>query len=175
MTRKEAAYAGPDDSSFRFGVQVDEMYVYVGIEVMDDTLVTKPNEKTWRQDSVAVRFDARPLSESAVGRGEKMFQDFLYIAIGPGKTPSGTNVRFRPGRLPVGLRSASALTASGYAVEIGIPTDYIRDKQGEGWQHFRLNVAVDDRDGQDGIARIWWRPDWRTEATYAGSGMFRRP
>ncbi|WP_179137210.1 metallophosphoesterase [Candidatus Entotheonella palauensis] len=109
VTRTATAYTGSGDSSFRFGVQIDETFVYVGIEVSDDTLVTKPEEKTWQQDSVAVRFDARALSESAVGRGEKIWQDFLYIAIGPGTAPSGPNVRYRPNRLPVELRSASAL------------------------------------------------------------------
>ncbi len=175
VTRQQKAHTGPDDSRFRFGVQSDETYIYVGIEVTDDVLVTKPAAQTYRQDSVAIRFDARLLTESAAGRGKGMFKDFLYIAIGPGITSSGANVRYRPHRLPVELRSAAAATASGYAVEAAIPTAYLLAKQGEQWQHFRLNIAVDDLDGEDGIARIWWRPDWRSQATYSGSGVFRRP
>jgi hypothetical protein len=41
-----------------------------------------------------------------------------------------------------------------------------------------LNVAVNDRDTSgdsiEGLSQIWWRPDWRTDETYDGSGTFRR-
>jgi len=51
-------------------------------------------------------------------------------------------------------------------------------KQGGQWQEFRLNIAMDDFDGEVGDrtngAQLWWKPDWRSQQNYPGSGTFTR-
>ena len=45
-----------------------------------------------------------------------------------------------------------------------------------GEEHHWLQGVREDLDGvgADGFCHIWWRPDWRTDETYDGSGTFRR-
>jgi hypothetical protein len=38
-----------------------------------------------------------------------------------------------------------------------------------------MNVVVDDYDTVAGpLKALWWRPDWRSPDTFAGSGTFER-
>ena len=57
-----------------------------------------------------------------------------------------------------------------------MPMKYFADQSKS--PEFRLNVAVNDRDTPgdsiEGMSQIWWRPDWRSDETYDGSGTFRR-
>ena len=69
---------------------------------------------------------------------------------------------------------ACVRTATGHITEIAIPAAYLDAKAGGRWKEFRLNVAVNDYDTPDKGAQLWWRPDWRTDQTYVGSGTFRR-
>jgi hypothetical protein len=65
-------------------------------------------------------------------------------------------------------------TPNGYSAEIAVPVDWLDSKQGAPWQEFRIDIAVNDFDHADHGAQTWWKPDWRSRATYVGSGTFAR-
>jgi len=169
-----ATWLGPADSSFRFDVRYDDDYLYVALRVRDDRLVLDPGRLPWQQDGVEVRLDARPDPERSRGRGGGEFTDLLLVALSPPGT-AGRMVVYGRDRLPEGVQAACVKTENGYATEIAVPAAYLDGKQGGPWEAFRLNVAVDDFDEDpDSRAQIWWRPDWRTAASFPGSGTFAR-
>ena len=164
------AWQGPRDGSFRFGVAMDDTYLYVAVVVQDDELQTREGNYPWEQDSVELRVNALPDPQRSQSRGLKEFEDILLLAIVPGQTEQEA---FAKERLPEGFRAVSRKTADGHVTEVAIPHAYLNEKQGGSWEAVRLNVAVDDHDA-DGGAQIWWQPDWRTPDTLTGSGTFQR-
>jgi len=171
------SWGGPKDGSFRFAAEYDDKFLYIAVEATDDKLVAVPTSWPWFQDGIEVRLDARPDPERSKGRGEGEKESFLLLALSPGDTPENM-VFCDQDILPKGTRAVSLKTNTGHATEMAIPMAYLNEKQGAKWKGFRLNVAVDDFDGEvqdrDDAAQIWWRPDWRTPASYSGSGTFKR-
>ena len=167
------AWHGPADSSARFAVAADERFLYFAFRVDDDDGRYR-GLAPWMpdQDGLEIRLDARPAPErmSNSGRGEGA--DFLLIAVGPGPGPDERFVNAEQA-LPPGTRVASRTDATGYAVEIAVPSAYLDKAQGGPWTRFRLNVAVNDADA-DGKNQAWWRADWRTEQAVFGSGTVAR-
>ena len=166
-------WTGMGDGSFRFGVQQDEQFVYLGVNVRDEQIVTNPERETWEQDCVEIRLDARPDPVRSRGRGENEGSDILIMGIVPGESPLQPRV-YQPEWLPQGTKIAMARTANGYTAEIAIPVAYFDQKQGKPWEEFRLNVAIDDYDRPDSKDFVFlsWRPDWRSEENFEGSGTF---
>ena len=107
------------------------------------------------------------------GRGEGEWEALLPIIVCPGEGGKPSKV-WHADRLPPTLKVASTKTATGHDTEVAIPAAYLDRFQGGRWKEFRLNVAVDDYDGPGRGAQIWWRPDWRRDRNFAGSGTFRR-
>jgi len=171
------SWEGPKDGSFRFAAQYDDNFLYIAVEVTDDKLVAVPTSWPWFQDGIEVRLDARPDPERSQGRGQGEKENFLLLALSPGDTPENM-VFCDQDILPEGTTAVCLKTDTGHATEIALPIAYLNQKQGEQWKEFRLNVAVDDFDGEVGdradAAQIWWRPDWRTPDSYSGSGTFKR-
>lgn len=163
-------WRGPSDCGARFAVAHDAERVYIAVRVDDDSPDVR-GEAPWRQDGIEARIDARPAPErmSNVGDGEN--DAFLLVAVGPGP---GQPYLHDAARLPEGTQVAAASDASGYAVEIAIPVGYFSDRQGGDWSRFRLNLAVNDVDGDEGRVSLWWRPDWRSEQNVFGSGTLVR-
>ncbi|MFO8006720.1 MAG: sugar-binding protein [Candidatus Brocadiia bacterium] len=174
MLKQVETWDGPQDCSFRFGTCYDEQNLYVAVEVVDDALVSAPTRNPWEQDGVEVRVDARPEPLRSAGRGAAEFDQILLLAMSPGAMPDQM-VCFGRDLLPEGLQAVCVPTEAGHVTEVAIPAAYLADKAGGEWQAFRLNVAVDDCDDDSGaVAQLWWQPDWRTQANYAGSGTFER-
>ena len=174
ITRSIKDHAGPNDASFRFGLKYDDEFVYIGIRVDDDNVISNLEDQTWDQDSVSIRFDARPLKESAQGKGGRsIFKEFQYFGIAPRITAKGKSRAHLPSEWPQGTKISSRMTSTGHETELAIPISYIESIQGKNWTHFRLNVTVDDKDNGK-VSRLWWRPDWRSTETYPGSGTFLR-
>ena len=172
------SWRGPADCSFRFAVECDDNYVYFAADTVDDKLVLEPQGKEpWHRDGIEVRLDARPDPERSAGRGDGEFDKILFVALCPGDDPAKTYC-VSPAKLPEGVKFACVKTAKGHATEIAIPVKYLDTKQGKPWEAFRLNVQVDDFDGKpddlSDAAQLCWRPDWRRQLNYAGSGTFRR-
>ena len=95
----------------------------------------------------------------------------MLVAPGPG---AAAPLVWQPERLPAGTETACTRDDAGFSVEVAVPAAYLDARQGGRWEAFRLNVAVDDFDGPDRGCQLWWRPDWRTDETWAGSGTFVR-
>jgi hypothetical protein len=162
------------DSDYRFAVEHDDQFVYVAVKASDDRAVLNPLKEPWSQDGIEVRFDARPDPLRSQGRGRGEFRDILVISMSPGETPDKM-VHYGKQQLPPGVRAVCVKTDTGHATEIAIPLSYLNERQGGAWEAFRLNVAVNDFDEVAGpLKASWWRPDWRSPSTYAGSGTFRR-
>jgi hypothetical protein len=162
------------ESDYRFAVEHDDQFVYVAVRASDDRAVLNPLKEPWSQDGVEVRFDARADPVRSQGRGQGEFRDILVISLSPGETPEAM-VHYGKHQLPPGVQAVCVKTDTGHATEIAIPVPYLNDRQGGAWQAFRLNVAVNDFDEVAGpLKALWWRPDWRSPSTYAGSGTFRR-
>jgi hypothetical protein len=77
--------------------------------------------------------------------------------------------------LPKGTQIASIRTAGGFSTEIAIPVSYFNERQDGAWKAFRMNITQNDVDEASGPrTQIDWRPDWRNEQSFSGSGTFER-
>ncbi|MFO7957774.1 MAG: sugar-binding protein [Candidatus Brocadiia bacterium] len=162
------------DCSFRFQTAYDDDYVYVAVDVTDDTLLLDPSRDAWHQDMLGVILDARPDSERSWCRSERWFRDFQVCWLSPGATPEEVVWTQRKSVAP-GTKAVCVKREGGYSAEVAFPAGYLRQAQGGPWEVFRLNVVVGDCDVDFGSAlTLWWRPDWRSPQTYAGSGTFVR-
>ena len=97
------------------------------------------------------------------------------IALSPGDTSGNGIPIFLEEFLPEGTHYSCVETETGYALEVGIPLAEINERAGGEWNSFRLNVQIDDTDGDDrGTAQLNWKPDWRTSENIPQSGTFVR-
>jgi hypothetical protein len=143
----------------------DEQFIYFAIDVKDDQLVTA-GKAPWSQDGVELRLDARPVLERYANSGGGEGQEFLLLAVGPGP---GRNecLLVNQASLPEGTQAACAIGEGGYTIEVRLPQSYLDKAQGGSWSRFRLNICVDDTDGES-KSQLWWRPDWRSEMSWFG-------
>ncbi|HOE66835.1 MAG TPA: sugar-binding protein [Candidatus Hydrogenedentes bacterium] len=170
MPPDERAWQGEEDCSYRFAVQHDDAYLYIAVDVRDDDVLVRPGQFPWQQDSIEVRLDVRADPDRSLGEGKNEFQDLLLMAPIPGQRDAQV---YGFDKLPSGTRIACARTATGYAAEWAVPIAYLDAVQGKSWTAVRVNVAVNDLDG-DTIRQCWWRPDWRGPMNYMASGTFER-
>jgi hypothetical protein len=177
-----AAWKNHRDASFGFATAHDEKFVYVAVDVIDERIIpataaSTANGKNFMQDGVEIRIDARLDPKRSQNRHDEEGIDFLLINVCPGESPDSPYVYERDG-LPPGTQIACREVRDGYNVEVAIPIGYFTDRSPPPAREFRLNIAVNDRDtpggSPEGHSQIWWRPDWRTDETYDGSGTFRR-
>jgi len=167
------SWMGPDDLSFRFGLEYDDEYLYIGVEVTDERTVLKPGSTPWEQDGIEVRLDARPDSVRSNNRGRGEVSGYLLVAVSPADTPEDMSWFQREHVEENRVLVVSRTTDTGHNTEIAVPVAYLDQAQGQPWQALRLSIAVDDFDEEAGpLAQVWWRPRWGTGPDYAGSGTF---
>jgi hypothetical protein len=167
----KSTWKGLQDCSFAFGVRYDEDYLYVGVRVTDDEMIAAGDQILWWQDAVEIRIDARPKNVCSSGKGQGEMKDFLLFGLSP--SPAGVKWVHEPAKFPPKTQYVCVRCEGGYNVEIALPLSYLNEKAGGEWWGFRMNIAVDDRDS-DGIAQLWWFPDWRGSESIPGSGIFLR-
>ncbi|HOR26424.1 MAG TPA: metallophosphoesterase [Candidatus Sumerlaeota bacterium] len=160
----------PADLSYRFGVEHDDHYLYIAVDVTDDYASTHEAEHKWWMDSTVVRIDARPRERRF--RGGREYEDYLVIVQNPGDSEREA---YRPDHLPAGARAVTQLTDAGRATEIAIPVAWLDERQGGPWRDVRIHVEVLDYD-QDPKAQtiVPWLPDWRWGGNIPNSGTFIR-
>ncbi len=174
-------HRGPEDASFRFGVSHDERFVYIGIEVRDDSIVASADEVARDQDHVAVSIDARPDPERSVneerfvairsGAMAKLVSPL--IALQP--TRPDPVVQLFAGGAPEGVSSAARRTGTGYAIEVAVPVSDLDDRRGGRWDALRVNVTVSDFDeGENDHVELAWRPSRFEAGAIEGAGTFVR-
>lgn len=165
------SHQGREDGAFRFGLGQIGDFLYLGVDVRDDQLWAKPGTAPQSQDGIHILLDARPLQTSSLGRGEEPFVQYFYLGLSPTESPQA----YQKQLLPEGTRFALLKTAEGYQLEAAVPLSYLEKLQGADWKYIRLNVIQSDFD-ENGRHRtlIGWKPDWRGEDNYVGSGIFER-
>jgi len=165
-------YYGDYDASFEFDIKHDNEFIYIGMSVWDDEVVSNSNKSLWSQDAVRIVMDGRPARISANGTGQNQFDDFLYLFFAPGNGKNGEPKIYQKERLPEGTQIRTARTRAGFDVEVTVPVSYFNEmNQGE-WQNLRFNAAFVDYDKNASKTSLWWRPDWSSDKNYVGSGMF---
>lgn len=167
------SHNGPKDGSFKFSVAYDEKYLYVAAQVTDDEILVNDGTRPYRQDGFHINLDARTAQVAATGRGE--WGQTLYLGQSPSSSSEKEDQLFRPKSLPEGTMAVTVKTKDGYITEVAIPVEYIKEKQGADWETVRLNISVTDYDNdKNHQSTIFWRPEWRGNDNYVGSGIFRR-
>jgi hypothetical protein len=175
------SYDGPDDASFRFDVRWDDEWLYVGIDVRDDSIVSGSELSAREQDHLSLLVDARPDPDRSANMG-------LFAAIRSGDMAKQVNVTatleeprsdqimgFFVGEVPADITSATRRTPQGYAVEARIPRALLDERRGGDWDALRLNVTVWDFDeGEPDHVSLAWRPSRFGERAAPGSGTFVR-
>jgi len=174
ILKNAAAWTGPEDCAYRFGVSFDLKNLYIAVQVTDGDVINDKGDEPWEQDGVEVRLDARTEPDRSMGRGNTDFKETVLAALVPVDRKDKQR-GYRLAELPEGSQAVCVTTKDGYVAEIAIPLDYLKKQQGDPWDMFRLDVAVDDRDkGDKEGAQLHWIPDWRTPEDYPGSGTFQR-
>jgi len=166
-------YTVPEDCRFRFGTRHDDEFLYVAVDVVDDQLVRLEDASVWHQDGVEIRLLALPDPARSLFRGSGEWREALPIVLTP-PDEAGEVTIWKEHKLPAGTQVESKVTETGYTVEVAVPSSYLTERQGAPWKEFRLSVAVDDSDEPGTAAQITWRPDFRDETTYTGSGTFQK-
>jgi hypothetical protein len=173
-------HRGPEDGSFRFGVRQDREFLYVAVDVRDDSIVASPDLVAREQDHIDVSIDARPDPERS--KNEETFVAIRNGSMAKLVSPQIALQETRPdpimrlfGSLPEGTRQAARRTPTGYAVEVAIPVAVLDDRRGGRWDALRVNV----RDEGSGIpeefhARIFEKfsqADSSTTREKGGTGL----
>jgi len=173
MRNNASVYSGSEDCRFRFGTQHDNDFLYIAIDVLDDTRVQIEDALIWDQDSVEICLLALPDPEHSLFLGGSGWQDVLSLAISPPGEKGGMMIWSRE-HLPEGTLITSETTETGYTIEVAIPTSYLDEKQNGSWDEFRLSLATNDSDEPGTIVQLWWIPYPREQNTYSGPGIFRK-
>ena len=174
-------HRGPEDGSFRFGVRHDREFLYVGVDVHDDSIVASSDEVARDQDHVALSLDARPDPERSQNQG-------TFVAIRSGamarmvsplialqETRPDPVLRLFAGDVPEGVRQAVRRTQGGYAVELAVPASLLDERRGGRWDALRLNVTMTDFDaGEPDHVALSWRPSRFEVGAIVGAGTFVR-
>ena len=174
-------HRGPEDGSFRFGVRQDRQFLYVAVDVRDDSIVASADEVAREQDHVSLNLDARPDPERSKneetfvairsGAMAKMISPLLALQ----ETRSDPVLRLFAGGLPESVRHAVRRTEAGYAVEVAVPAELLDERRGARWDALRMNVSMNDFDeGEPDSVTLSWRPSRFEAGAIEGAGTFVR-
>ncbi len=173
LTGAASVWAGPEDTSFRFGLLQDDEWLYLAVDVRDDVWTARSESNLRLQDHSGLLLDARPMperSDQVANSGASIFS----LALIPRK-PRGRGTILSRKLKARGAQLFSDTTATGYTLECAIPHRLLDQIQGRPWYSFRLNLFAVDMDGlTSSRVLVWWRPGWNTMESYPGSGTFVR-
>jgi hypothetical protein len=171
-----------DDLSYRFiadegsaevwfDVRYDDEFLYMAARVKDDSIYSLGKGAAFRQDNIALGFNAEKSSRSAMSVGRDWYRyEFLQLI-----TPSYDTVPSVTYReMPKGSMIKCVRTKTGYQAELAVPISYIEEKQGKDWQSIRINVGIDNTEDGREVRRSSWQPSWRSDDNILGSGLFWR-
>lgn len=174
-------HRGPEDGSFRFAVQHDREFLYVAVDVRDDSIVASADRVAREQDHVSLNLDARPDPERSQNEGTfaairsgamaRMISPLVALQ----ETRTDPVMRLFAGDVPEGVRQAVRRTEQGYAVEVAVPVAILDERSGGRWQALRVNVTVNDFDeGEPDHVTLSWRPSRFEPGAIEGAGTFLR-
>ncbi len=167
--------ADNNDLSVRWGLRYTDDTLYLAASVTDDDISVEPGGTAWQQDYLAFIVDAADYAETVVNTGAGYYRNSVIVLASPETATVPGGADFYQERYDFDLPYRSVATDDGYRMEMAVPLDYVRERQGDDWQHLRINVGAQDRDeGEEDRPRISWLPDWWGEGNVVGSGMFWR-
>ena len=152
------------DNEVQFDVGMNEEYLFLAANVIDDTLVVDNSLSFWKQDAFGwhLRLD---LGDDITGKcGPTSFR----------VNPAASDVEqkfYRGEKWPEDLKYVTKSSENGYVVELRIPLNFINPKDIP-WQQLRLNFFFEDKDGDHDPVRRYWQPLWRGPDNILGSGIF---
>ena len=166
------SWMGPEDCSWRFAVEYDEDKLYIAVDVTDERRIYLRADP-WSQDGIEVRVDARP--DPMRSRNRDRGEERMIIAISPDEQLDNMTIFRQAESDSLGVEAIGIPGEKGHVYEMSIPIGYVEERQGKDWKRIRVNIAIDDFDDRAGpLAQLWWQPDWRDAANFAGSGTFER-
>jgi predicted phosphodiesterase len=174
-------HRGPEDASFRFGVRQNADFVWLAIDVRDDSIVATPDAVAREQDHVSVNLDPRPDPERS--KNEETFvairsgamTKMVSMLVPLGEARPDPILRMFGAGAPAGVQQAVRRTDSGYAVEIAVPAAALDERRGARWDALRVNVTVTDFDaGEPDHVALSWRPSRFEPGAIEGAGTFVR-
>jgi len=174
-------HRGPDDASFGFGVRQDGDFLWLAVDVRDDSVVASPDEVARHQDHVSVSIDARPDPErslneetfAAIRSGAMAKMVSALVALG--ETRPDPILRLFAAGAPEGMQQAVLRTEAGYAVEVAVPAAALDERRGSRWDAVRVNVTLADFDvGEQAPVVLSWRPSRFEAGAIEGAGTFVR-
>jgi hypothetical protein len=154
------------DHSYTYWVTHDDEAVYVGVDVVDDQIVTdsaeagSEDESTWIDDSIEIFFDADDSDDTDRGAGEFEGQ-YVLTANGAWRDNEANNPTY--GENDDWFAVASE-TDTGYAIEFKVNKSALLNPEDGtimGW-----NVALNDDDGADRKLQLNWSGRPHSEFTY---------
>jgi hypothetical protein len=174
-------HRGPDDGSFRFAVRQDKQFVWIAVDVTDDSIVASADDVARDQDHVSLNLDARADPERS--QNEETFVAIRSGAMARMISPLVALQETRPdpvmrlfaGGVPAGVRHAVRRTAAGYSVEVVVPAAVLDERRGARWDALRLNVSLNDFDeNEPDHVVLSWRPSRFEPGAIEGAGTFVR-
>ncbi len=153
------------DNAIRWALAYDEEFIYLAAQVRDDTVLVDRTLPTWKQDGfgwmIALGADHSLSTQSGAGT----------YRITPEKDDI-PQAYYRSDNWPEHLQYVARCNESGYAVEARIPIQLLYRDWSNPWTQIRVNFFVDDKDGPEDPARIYWQSPWRSAGAVVGSGIF---
>jgi hypothetical protein len=166
------AHSGPKDGAVKFQFFYDEDFFYVGASITDDELLPSKSDRLTDGDAFLVLIDPNEERKSAYNNG---LNGTYFVGISPTGSGNTNEELFISSKALEGAKGKLVNTAKGYNVEIKIPLEAITNVQGVNWKSIRVNAGINDFDKEyEHNAALLWKPDWRGEMNYAGSGMLFR-
>jgi hypothetical protein len=174
-------HRGPEDGSFQFGVRQDGEFLYVGVDVRDDSIVASADAVARAQDHLSLNLDARPDPDRS--KNEETFVAIRSGAMAKMVSPLIALQETRPdpilrlfaGGVPEGVQQAVRRTETGYTVEVAVPASVLDERRGRRWDALRVNVSMDDFDvGEPDHVMLSWRPSRFEAGAIEGAGTFVR-
>ncbi len=148
--------------------------VYAAVRVEDDDISVTDGKPVWEQDGAELRFDFRSAQAFEEAREASFvdWKDVVPVLISPAGAPAKETV-WKPESLPAGAAYACRPVEGGYVAEVRIPWPDMKNGGDPTLRQFRLNVTINDRDGQGRTSQFWWHRDWREMNWNDGLGTFQ--
>ncbi len=164
----EDSWHGPDDASLRFSAVYDEDFLYLALEITDDTLFVQSELLHGNRDEIFVSGDIYP-----GGRGDR--DPWFAFSVGQ---KIGETIFKLDKDAPEDIVTAGVMTKNGYSLEMSVPMNVFhtrRENRGGGnLEYLRLNFAISDKDDSlEKPAILYWRPRWQGEEDFLWSGVFK--
>ena len=167
-------WKGAKDASYNMGLSYDDNYLYIAVETKDNKLFLDGSRAPHEQDGIEIRVDARPDPERSKGRALWNYTDHGLVMVAPPAKGDDQTTYIRPASLAAVAQVKSVATGGGIRAEIAIPTAWLDAQQKGPWKEIRMNAVMHDYDSS--VSRkskhLWWRPDWRFDRNFEGSGTF---